>query len=40
MSLGALNAESAKAETKLNMLLAYREEYREASTNGSRNKNR
>lgn len=29
ISLGALNAESAKAETKLNMLLAYREEYRD-----------
>jgi flagellar FliJ protein len=27
--LGALNAEAAKAESKLNMLLAYREEYRE-----------
>jgi flagellar FliJ protein len=29
MHLGALNAEVAKAEAKLNMLLGYREEYRD-----------
>jgi flagellar FliJ protein len=29
MHLGALNAEAAKAEAKLNMLLGYREEYRD-----------
>jgi len=29
MQLGALNAEVAKAEAKLNMLLSYREDYRE-----------
>ena len=29
MNLGALNAEAAKAEAKLNLLLGYREEYRD-----------
>ena len=29
LHLGALNAEAAKAEAKLNMLLGYREEYRD-----------